>query len=121
MITAFGKALRKLRIDHNEVLRDMASRLEVSASFVSAVESGKKKIPSTWIQKLTELYSLSSEETNALYNAAQESITDVKLNLTQASFPQRNAAVVFARNFASLSDETANQILRLLESETLKE
>ncbi len=117
MLTAFGKELRKLRIEHGEVLRDMASRLDVSASFVSSVESGKKKIPANWIEKLAVLYSLSYEQINALTKAAQESVSDIKLNLTEVGLTQRNVALVFARNFSSLSEETADQILRLLEKE----
>ena len=117
MLTAFGKELRKLRIEHGEVLRDMASRLDVSASFVSSVESGQKKIPANWIEKLAVLYSLSYEQISALTKAAQESVSDIKLNLTEVGLTQRNVALVFARNFSSLSEETADQILRLLEKE----
>ncbi|MDD7289972.1 MAG: helix-turn-helix transcriptional regulator [Clostridiales bacterium] len=116
MLTAFGKELRKLRIEHGEVLRDTASHLGVSASFVSAVESGKKKIPANWIGTLSDVYSLSAEQKNALSKAAQESCADIKINLSEAGPRQRNAALVFARNFDSLSDEAAAQILNLLES-----
>lgn len=43
MITPIGKFLRKLRIDTGEILKDMAEKLHVSPSFLSAVENGKKK------------------------------------------------------------------------------
>ena len=46
MITPIGKFLRKLRIDTGEILKDMAEKLHVSPSFLSAVENGKKKIKS---------------------------------------------------------------------------
>ena len=42
MLTALGRFLRKIRIDRNELLKDMADKLEVSASFLSAVENGKR-------------------------------------------------------------------------------
>lgn len=38
MVTAFGKFLRILR----EILKDMAEKLNVTSSFLSAVENGKK-------------------------------------------------------------------------------
>ena len=40
MLTALGKFLKKLRVDRNEVLKDMSARLGVTASFLSAVENG---------------------------------------------------------------------------------
>ena len=43
MLTALGKFLRKLRIDNGEILKDMADKLGVTASFLSAVENGKKQ------------------------------------------------------------------------------
>jgi transcriptional regulator with XRE-family HTH domain len=114
MITEFGKELRKIRVDHGEVLRDMATRLNVSASFISAVESGKKKIPDAWLEKIPSLYALSAPQAQQLRQAAQWSSRDVKLDLTKASPCQRDAALVFARDFEKLSDETAQQILKLL-------
>ena len=42
MITPFGKYLRKLRIDHDEKLKDMAAKLGVTGSYLSAVEIGKR-------------------------------------------------------------------------------
>ena len=74
MITPIGKFLRKLRIDTGEILKDMAEKLHVSPSFLSAVENGKKKMPSTW-------------------------------NSTTFSFPQKEAAISFAREFPTFSDK----------------
>lgn len=45
MVNNFGKFCRKLRIDRNERLYDMAKRLNVSSAFLSKVENGQKKPP----------------------------------------------------------------------------
>ena len=45
MLTSIGKFFRKLRIDEGEILKDMAEKLGVSVSFLSAVENGKKRMP----------------------------------------------------------------------------
>ena len=45
MITEFGKALRKLRIDRGETLKIMADNLEMTSSYLSAIECGKRNIP----------------------------------------------------------------------------
>ena len=58
MLTEFGKILRKLRIDRQELLRDMAKNLEVSSAYLSAVETGKRKIPIDWCSKISTLYKL---------------------------------------------------------------
>ena len=42
MITPFGIATRKFRLDKGLRLLDLAQRLKLSSSFVSAVETGKK-------------------------------------------------------------------------------
>ena len=52
MLTNFGKALRKLRIDNNELLKDMALKLEVTVSYLSAVENaGCAKFMDRYIKK----------------------------------------------------------------------
>lgn len=66
MVTDFGKFCRKLRIDNDEFLKDMALKLEVTPSYLSAIEKGKRPIPSDWTQKISGLYELSSSQLNEL-------------------------------------------------------
>ena len=62
MITPFGKALRNLRMDRGTLLKDMAQQLEVTSSYLSAVESGKRNIPENWPQVIGALYDLNDQE-----------------------------------------------------------
>ena len=55
MITEFGKELRKLRIDRGEILKTMAEKINVTSSYLSAIECGKRNIPADLIQKLTSI------------------------------------------------------------------
>lgn len=114
MITKFGKLLRKIRIDHGEILMDMAKRLGVSPSFLSAVEVGRKSAPSGWSDTIAEQYHLSENQRQELKEAEQEAVTSVKLDFSKADQPQRTAAFVFAREFGSMSEETAGQVIQLL-------
>lgn len=114
MITAFGKELRKIRIDSNEVLKDMAQKLGVSSSFLSSVEVGRKNVPNGWCEKIASEYNLSNEQLTSLQKLAEQSINAVKLNLQQVNEAQRNVALVFARDFGSISDETAEKIINLV-------
>lgn len=117
MITAFGKALRGIRLDHDEVLKDMAEKLRVSSSFLSAVETGRKNVPVGWPEQITRLYGLSSNQQVQLEELAKNAITSVKIDLFRSTNNQRKAALVFARDFDSLSDETATRIIELLKNE----
>ncbi len=112
--TRFGEFVRILRIRHHEVMGDMAAKLDVKLPFLSAVENGKKNVPSDWVDKLTALYSLTAEERSELETAIQESRTQFKLNIGNAGVTQRRAALQFARSFENMDDETASKILELL-------
>ena len=56
--TALGKFLRKIRVDNDERLYDMAKRVEVSSAFLSGVENGRKKASSSLIEKIISEYKL---------------------------------------------------------------
>ncbi len=111
MITEFGKALRTLRIEHDEILKDMADRLGVTASFLSAVEIGKKNVPASWIPRISEMYGLSEHESCELQEKADDSVNAIKLTLYGSSKKQRDMALVLARSFSDIPDETATKIL----------
>lgn len=114
MLTSIGKFLRKIRIDHEEILKDMAEKLGVSSAFLSAVENGKKKMPETWFEKLKNIYSFSPEQEEELQNAIIDTNNLVEIQLRNASKNNKDLAIYFAREFDSLDDETSKQILKLL-------
>lgn len=66
MLTDFGKFTRKLRVDHDQLLKDMAYKLGVTMSYLSAVEHGKRKIPNEWGAKLREHYDLTETQVTEL-------------------------------------------------------
>lgn len=112
--TSFGEFVRILRIKHHEVMGDMAKVLDVKTPFLSAVETGKKNVPTDWIDKLVEHYSLSEFEKRKLENAIEESRTQYKIMAQNASVNQRRVAMQFARSFDDIDDETALKIMKLL-------
>lgn len=117
MLTSVGKFLRKLRIDKGELLRDMAKKLNVSSSFLSAVENGKKKMPESWLKKLEYLYSLNSDQIDNLKDAILESNDTVELNIEHTSDQNRKLAISFARKFDTLDKNTAKKIFKILNDE----
>jgi transcriptional regulator with XRE-family HTH domain len=112
--TELGKSLRKLRIDVGETLGDMADRLGITSSYLSAIEKGKRPAPAGLVEKIADLYSLSKEMRDSLAAAADKTLKSVKVDLDGASDPKRDAALCFARSFEDLDDETAKSVLKLL-------
>ena len=61
-----GKYLRNIRIDHYELMFDMANKLQVSSADISKVETGKMPMPLEWADKLAEIYNLTKGQKNTL-------------------------------------------------------
>ena len=85
MITALGKFLRKLRIDRNEILKNMADKLEVTVSFLSAVENGKKRMPSEWNTKISNLYQLTNQQKDEFSAAIGDSEQKIEVDLSNTN------------------------------------
>lgn len=62
MVTEFGKFLRKLRIDNDELMLDMAKKLKVSSAFLSSVENGKKRPSDSWNDLVINLYHMDDKQ-----------------------------------------------------------
>ena len=112
--TTFGEFVRILRIKHHEVMGDMAKVLNTSLPFMSAVENGKKNVPTEWVEKIVEHYNLSETERKEMLDAIEESKTQYKVIAGNAGIYQRKAALKFARSFDEMDDDTALKILELL-------
>ena len=78
MITRFGKFCRNIRMDRGEILKEMADKLQVKSSFLSAVELGKKNIPEKWLESITELYELTEDKRKELEETIEMSKIIVK-------------------------------------------
>lgn len=115
MLTMLGKFLRKLRIDRGELLKDMAGKLDVTVSFLSSVENGKKKMPSAWNQKICELYNLDENQIKEFTQAIADSEDKVELYLKDTADKKRYVAVSFARKFTDFSDRQLEQLMKILE------
>ena len=114
MITEFGKALRKLRIDRGEILKTMAEKLTMTSSYLSAIECGKRNIPDDLIQRLTSIYDLSVKEQQDLAEARDKSIKSIEIELSTNNEYKRDLALQFARKFNDMDDELAIQIMKFL-------
>lgn len=119
-MTSLGIALRKLRLDRHELLRDMAKKLGVTSAFLSAVETGRKKAPKRLVSKVCELYELDGREQQEILTAAELSMQEVKIDLTNVSSSQQEVAVSFAKALKGLTDDDISKIMRVFEARNKK-
>lgn len=115
--TKFGEFMRIQRIKNHEVMLDTANLLGVKLPFISTVENGKRNVPDEWIPAIIEHYHLNNKEQKELFDAVENSKTQVKINLTSASAAQRQAAVQFQRSFEKLDEKTAAELIKILSKE----
>jgi transcriptional regulator with XRE-family HTH domain len=117
MITSFGKFCRKLRIDSGELLKEMADKLAVTPSYLSAVENGKRNIPKTWSQLISQFYSLNSEQQQELMKAIEESQLAMKVEMKNYSSSEKNLIMAFARQIKELEEDSKLKIWDILSND----
>ena len=114
MLTAFGKFCRKLRIERDEILKNMADKLGVTPSYLSAVEIGKRAIPATWRELIINIYNLTPVQQQELRGAIDNSTTQIKLDISAMNASKRQTALAFARKLDEMDDEEIRKILELI-------
>lgn len=113
-LTEFGRFIRKFRIDRSIRLKDMADAVNVSPSFLSGIEVGKKVLPFDLEKKIATHYQMSHEEVREMQEAADASRTQVYLDLPSNNNLDKQVIGAFCRNISNLDDEKKKAILDLL-------
>lgn len=113
MLSPIGKALRHLRLETDERLMDMAQRLDVTSSFLSAIEMGRKVPPRDLAEKVIKEYQLTMLAANNIRSAASASQSVFKIEATHAL--ARDTAGLLANKFSTLSDIELNKIKGILQ------
>lgn len=81
-LSEFGKTLRKLRIDHEVMLKTLADATGVTSAYLSAVETGRKPANATLINKITEYLDLNEQKSWELTQAASKAKNDITVKHT---------------------------------------
>lgn len=116
MHNKLGEYLRKIRMNVDKSLRQMADDLNISPAFLSAVENGKKKMPDSWFTLIPETYQLNPDEIEEFKSAAYESMDAIEVNIANASEANKKLAIRFARRFEEIDEKTSEELLALLEA-----
>lgn len=112
-LTDFGKALRKHRIDHSMTMMALANGIGVTPAYLSNVETGRKAVNASLIEKVVGFIGLSEQEARLLTAAASKAMPDVTLR-PDNDF-EANLALTFARRLES-KNLNYDALLKALES-----
>ena len=113
-LTAFGQFTRKLRVDRGEFLKDMAKRLGVTASYLSAVEMGKRNAPRDWARRLSDLYELPDADADALLVAVSESRTYDRLDIAHLSFDDKRLMCDLTKHLPQFDSDSRKRLRELV-------
>src|SRR5262245_18015880 len=113
-LTPFGLTLRKLRLDKNLRLLDLAQKLDLSPAFLSAIETGRKPIPGGFVTKLSRAMELSAREVADLSKAKDRTRKEIKVD--QHKEEDRELIAAFARQVDKWPPDKREAFKKLLES-----
>ncbi|RRD43513.1 XRE family transcriptional regulator [Comamonadaceae bacterium OH3737_COT-264] len=106
-LTEFGKALRICRVNAQTTLAEMAEDLKVSPAFLSAVETGRKKVPAGMAQKAAHFFAQRGQDPTYDFEALADASNE-QVNVAGLSLEQQMLVSSLAR-----SNLDSNQIARL--------
>ena len=112
MITEFGKLLRIIRINSGDSAKDMAKKLNMSPSYLSTIENGKRNIPPDMEQLLIHAYNLSEKDKAKLRKAMVDSCDTVKIDLTDLADKKKH--MIYEITKGNLDEATIDQLCRII-------
>lgn len=108
-LTTFGKAIRSARVQAETTLQEMADELQTSPAFLSAIETGRKKVPDQWINKIDVFFSKRNVRIEKLHELAIVANGQVSISgltpaqqMLMAGFARTNLDADQLKNFEKL-------------------
>ena len=117
MATELGKLLRKIIVDNDEYLKDMANHLGITSSYLSAIENGKRKMSPDYLERISDIYKLTKIQFEQLQKANSLEQRKVEIDIQTTSPEKKYAALAFARDFDKLSEEQLERIRKIIEGD----
>ncbi len=110
-LTEFGKVVRTARIKTDKTMQQMANELATTPAFLSAMETGRKKVPDAWISTIFEYFrrngvALDQSRLRQLADVANKEVSIEGLSPAQqmlvAGFARTNVDAEHLKNFEAL-------------------
>ena len=125
MLSKFGQLVRALRLQKSMLLSEMAEKLGVSPSYLSAVDFGRRAVPEDWPERISRILALDEHQGDLLAAAAVASTSRsrgaVTVDLNDLTPMQEEVALQFARVLRQLSVEELTAIQSQLVEEKFGE
>jgi transcriptional regulator with XRE-family HTH domain len=121
-VTPFGEKLRELRTKRGKLLKDMASHLGVTSTYLSALEQGKRGKPS-WalLQATIGYFNIIWDEAEELKTLASLSDPRVKIDTVDMNTKATFMANRIAREIGTLSETEMDAILKVLDRKKVEQ
>ncbi|MFD1329803.1 helix-turn-helix domain-containing protein [Mycoplana ramosa] len=116
MTTPFGVAVRHLRAKKGVSQKEMAAALNVSPAYLSALEHGRRGMPSfDFLQRVAGYFNVIWDEAEELFRLAR--ISDPKITVDTAGLPPEYTALAnrLAAEIRDLPPETIRRLAGILE------
>ena len=116
-MTPFGARLRQLREDRGLRLKDMAEELGVSATYLSALEHGRRSKPNwSFIQRVIHYFNIIWDEADELQRLAD--VSNPKMTVDTAGLPPKATELAnrLARDIATLTEADLEALLETLDA-----
>ena len=114
MVTEFGKLLRIIRVNSGDSAKDMAKKLNMSPSYLSTIENGKRNIPIDIDKLLIKAYNLSEKDKEKLRKAMAESSDTVKIDLTDLAEKKRQ--MIFEITNGNLDESVIEELHHIIKT-----
>lgn len=88
-LNEIGNFLTSFRNEIGESLRTMAAKLDISATYLSAIENNKRNIPADFLDKFMEIYNVDEDTKKKLEKAILLSSSNLKVDVTNASVAKK--------------------------------
>ena len=116
-MTPFGTRLRQLREDRGLRLKDMADELGVSATYLSALEHGRRSKPNwSFIQRVIHYFNIIWDEADELQRLADLSNPKITVETAGLSPKATEIANRLARDIGTLNEADLDALLATLDS-----
>jgi len=116
-MTPFGARLRQLREDRGIRLKDMAEELGVSATYLSALEHGRRSKPNwSFIQRVIHYFNIIWDEADELQRLAD--VSNPKITVETAGLPPKATELAnrLAREIGTLAEADLEALLETLDA-----
>ncbi|MCF6321087.1 MAG: helix-turn-helix domain-containing protein [Rhizobiaceae bacterium] len=120
-MTPFGEKIRELRKSRNISQKEMATKLNVSAAYLCALEHGQRGKPQ-WpmVQRIITYFNIIWDEAEELQYLASISDPKATIDTSRLSANATTLANLLARNIADLSQKDIEELTGYIEKSTLE-